>query len=695
MTETRTVEILRRLETDAATDGELLSQFIRNDESAFARIVRRHGPAVLDVCRRFTRQEQDAEDAFQAVFLLLAQKAVAIRSPRSLGYWLYGVALRVSRRTRRSSIRRRAHEVQAVDVPEPLVWPEERNPDLVQILHEELAKLPPHYREVIVICDLHGLSRADAARTLCVPEGTVSSRLAGGRKKLAAQLARRGVALSATAIPTVLGADFACGSVPDLLESRTCAMVADWRAGATVPISVLRLIQGGFVMRRMLLLGMTCLALTAAGAIYAAQKGDPPAPDAAPPKVERSTKAEESPAGVVEPKREEKGDARPGAPELRRAFDVDLKNVQDAIWSPNGSQLAVTGTFDKQGAVRVFAMTEDGKPELGYRSLAREPGERLVGFTPNSKQVITELREYELVSGFHKLTFWEPAKDDPNFLRPTATVSLQPERTHWCAFAKDGKSYRAVVSEKRTIQTKRDPVADGPAVGDVFERDLIVKLAVREVSAETGKTIRTLQTMQGEFDSFQLSRDGSLLAVGQTDGVTICSIPSGKKVFTPLIPKPRKNPGTPRPRPATPMAEPEPVNNSDLPGELSVEMSPNGNVVLASRSSERPVAINGATGKVLPALEDAESLFVFEGQSSFSADGRLVAVVGNRVVRGRNDPFLKVWDTHTGKLLKSWSTSRVTVAFHPTKPFLAILEPHEQRTRLGLWDFSAEVAEEK
>jgi RNA polymerase sigma factor (sigma-70 family) len=690
MTETRTVEILRRVEADSATDGELLAQFLRHDESAFTLIVRRHGPAVLDVCRRFTMQDQDAEDAFQAVFLLLAQKALSIRLPHSLGCWLYGAAVRISRRTQRSATRRRTHEVQVVNVPEPLMWPEERNPDLIQVVYEELAELPAHYREAILLCDLHGLSRADAARSLGIPEGTVSSRLAGGRKKLAARLARRGVVLSTTTIPTVLGSDFALASVPDVLESKTCALVAGWRAGATVPISVLRLTQGGVFMRGMLLFGMTCLALTA-GAIYAAQQVDPPKPEASQPKTERPGAKEEAGAAVEKLKAEDK-DVRLGAPQLRRAFDVGLSNAQDAVWSPDGSQLAVTGTFDKQGGVEVFSMTEDGKPKPTYRSFPRDPGEGLVGFTRDSKRVITELREYELISGFHKITFWEPSKEDAVFLRSTATVQLQPERTHFYAFALDGNSYRTVVSEERSIRTKIDAEPDNPmGLEAIWEREKIVKLQVREVSAKSGKTIRTLHTVEGEFDSFGLSGDGNWLAVGQADGVAVHGIPSGKKVFTPLKPSPINEPGNPRPRPATPMAFP--ATGKEPSRDLSVQISPYGNVILATRSSEQPNLISGLTGKLLPPLEDSESVMLFERQTCFSGDGRLLAVTGAK--RTGNELFLRVWNTHTGKLLKSWPTKRVTIAFHPTKPILAILEPIDHDTRLGLWDFSAEASEEK
>src|ERR1700749_4981243 len=107
------------------SDGQLLERFLNaRDEEAFEALVRRHGPLVLGVCRRIASHTQDAEDAFQAVFLILATKAAAIRSPHLLGNWLYGVAVRVARKARRGAARRRAREVQAVNVPEPFARPE-------------------------------------------------------------------------------------------------------------------------------------------------------------------------------------------------------------------------------------------------------------------------------------------------------------------------------------------------------------------------------------------------------------------------------------------------------------------------------------------------------------------------------------------------------------------------------------------
>ena len=194
-------ELLRRLDQAGPSDRELVARFVaQHDHGAFEELVRRHGPVVFGVCRRVTGHSQDAEDAFQAVFLVLARKARRIGNPDLLGNWLYGVAVRVARKARRSAARRLAREVQVTTMPEPPdirgLTPPGSPSDFEPILDEELAALPAWYRDAILLCDVRGVSREEAAMLLGVPEGTLSSRLANGRKKLAARLTRRGIALS-------------------------------------------------------------------------------------------------------------------------------------------------------------------------------------------------------------------------------------------------------------------------------------------------------------------------------------------------------------------------------------------------------------------------------------------------------------------------------------------------------------------
>ena len=183
----------------SATDGELLARFIASrDEPAFAELVRRHGRLVFGVCRRVTGNHHLAEDAFQAVFVVLATKAAAIRPPAAVAGWLHGVACRTALRARTMSDRRRRRETAVGALPEassPAPHVMQDTPDAVALLDEEIARLPDHYRLPVVLCELEGVGRKDAARRLGINEGTLSSRLAAARKALADRLRQRGVAL--------------------------------------------------------------------------------------------------------------------------------------------------------------------------------------------------------------------------------------------------------------------------------------------------------------------------------------------------------------------------------------------------------------------------------------------------------------------------------------------------------------------
>jgi len=175
------------------TDADLLGRFVvGRDEEAFAELVRRYGPLVLGVCRRRVPDDHAAEDAFQAVFVVLAAKAGRIDAARPLGPWLHGVAVKVAARAGRRLVQRRRREVGTQDLPETAAALPP-NDDPTAVLDEELARLSATYREALVLCELEGLSRRAAACRLGIAEGTLSSRLAAGRKDLARRLARRGV----------------------------------------------------------------------------------------------------------------------------------------------------------------------------------------------------------------------------------------------------------------------------------------------------------------------------------------------------------------------------------------------------------------------------------------------------------------------------------------------------------------------
>jgi RNA polymerase sigma factor (sigma-70 family) len=209
-----------RLVADGPADADLLRRFVATrDEAAFALIVRRHGPMVFGVCRRTLGHQQDAEDAFQAVFLVLARKADTVR-PNGLSRWLYGVAVRVAnkarvRRSGRALASAELSKIPAPPAPPPVDW--------LPLLDAALARLPDRDRNPVLLCDLLGRSRAEAAAELGIAEGTLSSRLARAREKLRARLARLGATLSLTTLAVGL-AHQAAGTIPtSLLESTVAA----------------------------------------------------------------------------------------------------------------------------------------------------------------------------------------------------------------------------------------------------------------------------------------------------------------------------------------------------------------------------------------------------------------------------------------------------------------------------------------
>jgi RNA polymerase sigma factor (sigma-70 family) len=201
------VRILDHLEAAQGdrTDGQLLDLFVRlRDQDAFAAVVKRHGPMVLGVCQRVLRNSADADDAFQAAFLVLARRAASLGSPDQLAPWLYGVAFNTARKLRRTIARRAVREGPLEPGCEPQGGSTQERDELLAVLDQELTLLPERYRRVLVLCDLEGLTRREAAQVLVCPEGTVAGRLARARDLLAARLSTRGVLATAGMLALVL-----------------------------------------------------------------------------------------------------------------------------------------------------------------------------------------------------------------------------------------------------------------------------------------------------------------------------------------------------------------------------------------------------------------------------------------------------------------------------------------------------------
>ncbi len=173
------------------TDGELLDRFIiGRDEAVFEALLRRHGPLVWGVCRRILRDHHDAEDAFQATFLVLARRATSVNPRDKVGRWLYGVAYQTALKARATGAKRRGREHQRPDLIEVAAVGEDRRDDSLAELDGEVGRLPAKYRIPVILCELEGKTHREAADQLGWPIGTVSGRLSRARTMLAKRLSR-------------------------------------------------------------------------------------------------------------------------------------------------------------------------------------------------------------------------------------------------------------------------------------------------------------------------------------------------------------------------------------------------------------------------------------------------------------------------------------------------------------------------
>jgi RNA polymerase sigma factor (sigma-70 family) len=256
-------------------DAELLGRFAtRRDADAFTALLRRHGPMVLGVCRRLLSDAHDAEDAFQATFLVLVRRAHSLGTPELLGNWLYGVASRIALKAKADAARRRTRERRLTEGAAAESAPDLAWADLRPVLDEEVSRLPARYRAPFVLCYLDGKTNEEAARLLGCPKGTVLSRLAWARRRLRARLTRRGVTLSATLFAAALAPGETLAAVPQALMSstvRAALLGAAGRAAAAgvISLEVAALTKG--VLKAMLLgkLKLAVLFLLAVGLVAA------------------------------------------------------------------------------------------------------------------------------------------------------------------------------------------------------------------------------------------------------------------------------------------------------------------------------------------------------------------------------------------------------------------------------------------
>ncbi len=649
---------------DAVTDADaaLLARYAADrDAAAFAVLVHRHGPTVFGVCLRNAGHRADAEDAFQAVFLLLAKQAGTLRQPELLGHWLYGVAYRVARKARRAAGRRRTHEAKAVPRPEPRDsdWA-----DVAPVLDDELMRLAEHHRAAVVLCDVQGLSRTDAAARLSIPEGTLSSRLNAARKKLADRLSKRGVTLSIGVL-----AAHATAAVSDELASRLAKVLTVFHSDGVLSAPLTELISEGVLsMRAKILALVAAFGLGSVGVLAAWPTDDPK------PQPEAKAKADPPPKAEV-PKAEPPKEDFNRPPREKRAKLVDsiddfevVGDLISAIWSEDGKRLMFEGSNRDSRSVSPratgIAVSRISLPwffdlfDGGKKWMARE----VKGTGVNA------------VARFVTWDFTDTTKPTKNRLS-----AVEYDRSA------DGDP-SAVSPDGKTVFTLGKKVNE--AVGKIAAAN--ESHFIRALSAETGDPIRTIaKTPDGEryaCHEFSPTRDRLYFFTSAATGGVIRAIRTtdGKLEWERKFDKAFPTHGAHD-------------NRHALCGEgklLSFAL------FAADRRSSRIRILDADTGK--DGIELGEQGSDLNTVYAMSPDRRFLAGrVADAKQRGSVPATsrLVVWEIATGKPLASWVTTgreNLFVTFAPGKPLMVLWQGSSQRPSqntvdtgtLGFWDLS-------
>jgi RNA polymerase sigma factor (sigma-70 family) len=391
--------LVPRPASDPASDAALLRRFVcQRDEDAFAALVSRHGPLVLGVCRRVLRDPHEAEEASQAVWLVLARKAATVRPPSRLAAWLHGVARHLALNARRAGARRRRHEAPGPHA-EPAASPadpldELTARELLALLDEELQRLPEAYRLPLILCALEGRTVEEAARQLGWTAGSVRGRLIRGRARLHARLVRRGLALPAALAAVEAARGLAPAAVPAGVAGQVARAAAAFAVGqpaAALSNRAAALAQSaleGMVMAKPkvgLVLALAAgLALVAAGVAQQVlsagqpQGGESAEPEPAPPEKERPAHTDlhgdPLPEGAV---------ARLGTVRFNHG-----NGLNSLFFSPDGKTILSHGG----GLVRLWDAAT-GR-QLAQFSVPKRWADDQAGLTPDGKSLVLLAQEF-------------------------------------------------------------------------------------------------------------------------------------------------------------------------------------------------------------------------------------------------------------------------------------------------------------
>jgi RNA polymerase sigma factor (sigma-70 family) len=540
---------------DAPSDSELLGRFAAcRDGAAFAQLVRRHGPLVLRVCRQLLQDPHDAEDAFQATFLVLVRKAGAIGRRELLANWLYGVAYRVAARARATRARRRAREKEGVEMAPARPSPEIDRFELPAALHEELQRLPVRYRSPVVLCYLQARTNEEAARELGCPLGTLKARLARARALLRGRLARRGCVCSAAGLLAALGEGSSAAAVPARLLQTTVAQglaFAGPGAGALAsgPAALARAVLGGMAAARLKVVGLFVLvagrvAATAGGLGRPAVQGaqPPPAEKVGPPLQARDEPEKPTPPDRWRERVTLEGAEDRGSPVVALALSRDgtvvLAGHEDGtarVWNAlNAREIKAVSGARKLLAVHASA---DGKRLLiageegvvsrdagTYAELGRVPwkaaGARRAAFAPDGKTAAVAYRD-----GLVEL--WRLTD------KPRAVPFHAKDAVYAVALSPDGKTLAAGTAGGTVklwdVATRKEWASLRPKGGGMI-RALAFSADGKTLASAHGRrgahvwavaTLKELPPLRGQpqtFVSLAFSPDGRLLVAGSANG---------------------------------------------------------------------------------------------------------------------------------------------------------------------------------
>ncbi len=590
------------------TDGELLREFLaENSQHAFARLMKRHGPMVWGICRRALGHEQDAEDALQATFLVLARQAAKIQKQESLASWLHGVALHMSNDARKAVARRNRHENKAsVATPAPspqseLSWREAR-----AILDEEIGRLPQVYRESFLLCCLENQSCAEVAETLRIKPGTVWSRVARAKQLLQKRLTRRGVELAVLLSTAAIAAGSASAAVPSGLIGTTSRAAVEMLTGsglASVSISprVMSLVQGmmkGMVLAQFKAIGLVVLVLGCAAVCLGAGAArwmpeSTPRVDAPPNQILLTTT--ELPRGQGGPDLPARidffGDPLP-AGAVARLGTIRFRQgdtLAAIAFSPDGKSVAASGigavvhTWETTSGKEISRFTSRSENDLNFESIGdivySPDGTALAG-APLNKPVC----------------IWEAATGKELY-------RLNNVQADWLVLSLDSQ---LLACNGREI--------DHPIVH-------VVNLKSRqEVHAWCG--------LQGAIARGAFSPDGETLACADEKGIHFLAIRTGKVRDVPAVGK----------------------NVQDV---KALTFTSDGKKLIAIRNAEKSISLlETATGKSL--LSMPMPCGIQEENQSWHQPSISLTPDGTRLITGHVDGFIRIWDLAAGKLAREF-----------------------------------------